>query len=86
MDAYKTEETRKRSARWAIVAITCLLVYVLSSGPTLATAFWLREATTWDGFYAAMLVYYPLLELGHGNPIDTYIEWWVHLFGTVGPC
>jgi hypothetical protein len=67
------------------MVIGCLIVYLLSSGPVLATAFWLRDATDWDGFYSVMLVYYPLLGLGDGTPIGTYIEWWVHLFGTVGP-
>ena len=85
MDAHEMQQTRKRLIRWTIVVIACLIVYVLSSGPVLATAFWLREATGCDGFYVAMFVHYPLLELGHGNPIDTYIEWWVGLFGTVGP-
>ena len=59
--------------------------YLLSSGPVLATAFWLRETTGWDAFYGVMWVYYPLIVLGHDHPIDAYIEWWVKLFGTVGP-
>ena len=62
------------------------LLYVLSSGPVLAIAFRLREATGWDGFYGAMLVYYPLLALGHDSPMMAYIEWWVvDVFHTVGP-
>ena len=69
----------------------CLLVvlpviYVLSSGPVMAIAFWLREYTGWDGFYVVMIIYYPILMLGHGNPVDVYIDWWVaDVFNTVGP-
>lgn len=65
--------------------VACVALYVPSSGPVLATAFWLREATGWNGFYAVMLLYYPLLWLPHDNPIVRYIEWWVELFDTVGP-
>jgi hypothetical protein len=72
-------------AWWGVVLLLVVAIYVLSSGPVLATAFWLREATGWDGFYAVMWVYYPLIVLPHSNPIDAYIEWWVKLFGTVGP-
>jgi hypothetical protein len=60
----------------------CLRV---SSGPVLAAAFWLREVTDRNEFYSVMYFYYPLLALGHDNPTDAYIEWWVKLFGTVGP-
>jgi len=59
--------------------LTGAIVYVPSSGPILATAFWLREATGWDGFYAAMWLYFPLLIGGHDNPVGPfvmlYIEW-----------
>ena len=59
-------------------------LYFLSSGPVLATAFWLREATGIDGFYNVMWLYAPILMLP--RPIwDGYISWWVWLFGTVGP-
>jgi hypothetical protein len=51
----------------------------------LATAFWLREATNQDAFYAALWLYYPLLVIGPDTPIDAYIGWWCKLFGTVGP-
>ena len=72
---------------WFQILLTiCPILYVLSSGPVLATTFWLREATGWDGFYSAMIIYYPLLAMGHNNPVDAYIEWWVaDVFGTVGP-
>ena len=73
------------AAWWGVVLLLFVAAYVLSSGPVLATAFWLREATGWDGFYGVMWVYYPLIVLGHDNPIDDYIEWWVKWFGTVGP-
>jgi hypothetical protein len=71
-------------ARAVVILIVTLFAYVLSSGPVLATAFLLRETTKWDGFYGVLYVYYPLLAGGHG-PVSAYIEWWVKLFGTVGP-
>jgi hypothetical protein len=61
------------------------LVYLLSSGPVLATAFWLADATGWQGFYLALWLYAPLLLLQHVDPLMTYIDWWVDLFGAVGP-
>ncbi len=74
-----------RATAWALLALMIPVVYVLSSGPVLAIAFWLREATGWDGFYAVMYLYFPLFALGHNTPIDAYIEWWVNLLGTAGP-
>lgn len=68
-----------------VAIVLLLLIYVASSGPVLAASFWLREATGWDGWYATMYLYFPLLFLGHDNPIDAYIEWWVRMFQTVGP-
>jgi hypothetical protein len=70
------------------IALLASAAYVLSSGPILATAFWLREATDWDGFYLAIWLYYPVFLMGALNPdglVSQYIEWWVELFGTVGP-
>ncbi len=67
---------------WCLMAP---ILYVLSSGPVLALGFWLREATGRDGFYSVMFLYYPIIVLGHGNPIDSYIDWWVAAFDTVGP-
>ena len=74
-------------AKVAIVVLVAFCLYVLSSGPVLATAFWLRDKTGWNGFYSAMFVYYPLLVIGHdhNNLIGVYIEWWVNLFDTAGP-
>jgi hypothetical protein len=63
-----------------------IVAYVLSSGPLLGLAFWLRERTGLNQFYAVMWLYYPILRLPRDNPIDDYIEWWVvSVFRTVGP-
>jgi hypothetical protein len=71
---------------WLLGLVLAGLLYVLSSGPVIAAAFWLREATGWDGWYAIAFLYYPLLAAGaHDNPIDWYVGFWVWLFGTVGP-
>ena len=59
---------------WAFILVAIPIVYVLSSGPVLASAFWLREATGWDAFYAVMYLYIPLFYLGHDSPIGAYIE------------
>lgn len=76
----------KRFQRWLMGIVGIPLLYVLSSGPVLGLAFRLREATGWDGFYAAMFLYYPVLVFGLNNPIGKYIEWWVvSVFRTVGP-
>jgi hypothetical protein len=82
-----TNELEKRGgAAWLLAGLfTGAIGYVPSSGPVLAAAFWLRESTGWDGFYAVMLIYLPLLALGHDNAIGAYIDWWVKLLGTVGP-
>jgi hypothetical protein len=75
----------KRFYNGPCLVVLGLLGYFLSSGPVLATAFVLREATHQNQFYWAMLPYLPLL-LGDTTGISkTYIEWWVELFGTVGP-
>jgi hypothetical protein len=74
-----------RLGRWSVVVLGVAAVYVLSSGPVLATGFWLREATGWDGFYAVMWLYAPLLIFGPDGVLMAYVEWWVELFGTVGP-
>jgi hypothetical protein len=60
-------------------------LYILSSGPVLALAFWLREATGWDGFYQVMWVYYPILRPPPFSWAVAYVEWWTNLLGTVGP-
>lgn len=72
--------------RWTLHAIVILVIYVLSSGPVIALACWLREWTGNDAFYYVFWVYFPLLMFGHNNPIMWYIEWWVvDVFDTVGP-
>jgi|GEM_PF-5292345 hypothetical protein len=82
----KEEYQRGGCVVWLLIGgLIGLIAYVPSSGPVLATTFWLRESTGWDGFYSVMFLYYPLLVWGHNTPIDAYIEWWVELFGTVGP-
>ena len=86
MIAEKDTERAKRFSGLQVLLVTFPLLYVLSSGPVMATAFWLREATGWDGFYAVMYFYFPLLAMGHTNLMGAYIEWWVvDVFGTVGP-
>lgn len=72
--------------RWGGYLLMFLVLYVLSSGPVLGAAFWLREATHNDAFYAVMWLYYPLLAFGRFEPLMHYIEWWVvDVFHTVGP-
>ncbi|MBM4076298.1 MAG: hypothetical protein FJ267_11745 [Planctomycetes bacterium] len=71
-------------SRVILVIAGLLLIYVLSSGPVLATAFMLREATGDNRFYAVMWFYFPIFLMPRflwGG----YISWWVELFGTVGP-
>jgi hypothetical protein len=83
-DTHASQPSQRRIPRYVIVALICVIAYVLSMGPVLATAFVLREATGWDGFYAALYLYYPPIAYG-GDPARDYIDWWVALFGTVGP-
>lgn len=76
----------RRVPTWPIILAVVTIGYVLSSGPVLAICFMLREATGWDGFYAAIWLYYPILVWGHTWPLSNYIEWWVvDVFNTVGP-
>lgn len=84
------ETTRRDGAlpavRWGGYLLIFLVLYVLSSGPVLGAAFWLRETTHIDAFYAVIWLYYPLLFLGRFEPLMHYIEWWVvDVFHTVGP-
>jgi hypothetical protein len=75
--------------RWRIslpiAAVVVPIVYVLSSGPVLAIAFWLRHVTRWDGFDAAMLLYYPLIQLGPHSLFENYIWWWCNLLDAMPP-
>ncbi len=77
-----TPNTTRR--RVAIGVTLTLLIYTLSSGPVMAIAFWLREATGKNAFYGVMWLYAPVLMLPRWA-WDPYISWWVDLFGTVGP-
>jgi hypothetical protein len=70
--------------RLGVLTLLGLIGYALSSGPVLATAFWLREATGFEAFYFVIWIYAPLLVLPR-SVWDPYITWWVELFGTVGP-
>ena len=75
-----------RSPEFWLIAFLCMpFVYLLSSGPVLATAFWLRDRTDWDGFYSVTWLYWPLLEGPLAWPIMFYIQWWTQLFGTMPP-
>ena len=68
----------------ALVAL--VLTYVLSSGPVVGLAFWLRETTGYDEFYVVVWLYYPLFAIRRFVPFMWYIEWWVvEVFHTVGP-
>jgi hypothetical protein len=72
--------------RTLLTALALLVpMYVLSSGPVLASAFWLRDRTGWDGFYAVIWLYLPLLYFQPRGYLHAYIEWWVNRFGTAGP-
>lgn len=81
MTANSHSETRRR-AQWFRVVIIAFLAYVASSGPVIALAFKLRDITDWNGFYATMWLYYPLIWL---QWIVAYINWWLDLLGTAWP-
>jgi hypothetical protein len=78
-----------RFVRYSLLGMFGVVAYVLSSGPVLATAFWLREWTHRDGFYAVMWLYWPLLSLGRspllGHLLGQYVTWWCRWFGVTGP-
>lgn len=77
------EYLRRAPEFWLVIFLSAPFVYVLSSGPVLATAFWLRDKTHWDGFYSAVWLYRPLLEGPLGYPFWFYVGWWTQLFGTM---
>ncbi len=71
---------------WTIAIFLVPIVYVLSSGPMIGLACWLRETTGHDEFYYVIWFYAPLFLGGHHGPLGLYIEWWVvDVFRTVGP-
>lgn len=72
-------------ARWLTTLVVVVIAYVLSCGPVLSTAFWLREHTGRDEFYAAIWLYAPLFFVGPDSLLARYIEWWCKLLHTVGP-
>ena len=85
MDETKDKPRPRSRARWIVAVLVIVFVlYPLSSGPVLATAFWLREATRIDAFYGVMWVYLPILKLPR-SLWGPYVGWWVKLFGTVFP-
>lgn len=76
----------KRLPTAIVIVVALPILYLLSSGPVIGLAFWLRNATGWDGFYYIVLLYYPLIHLDHLNVISQYIQWWIEdVFHTVGP-
>lgn len=81
------EHHPRRFRTYIFNALMWLAVYVLSSGPVLGLAFWLRERTGLDQFYAIMWLYYPIVILRpHSDLLYRYIGWWViDVFHTVGP-
>ncbi len=82
----KRRSNATRAVEGAVLAGSLLVAYVLSSGPVLATAFWMREATGRDGFFLALWLYYPLLRpAGPNGLLMEYILWWCNLLHTVGP-
>jgi hypothetical protein len=86
MTDHDRDAPKRSRSSWSLVLLLAPIVYVLSSGPVLAIAFWLREATGWDAFYAVMYLYYPVLMMARGTFVGDYIEWWVvDVFHTVGP-
>lgn len=74
-----------RVAAWSSLLFMGLLFYVLSSGPVLAVACWLREHTHIDQFYAVFWLYFPLWAFGRIPVLDAYVGWWFKLLGAVGP-
>jgi hypothetical protein len=77
----------RRLFRYVTSALLGVMLYVLSSGPMLGLAFWLRERTGIDQFYAVMWLYYPLFKFRPvWEVVEKYVEWWVvDVFRTVGP-
>ena len=77
---------RKPLGRLSALFFGLTLIYVLSSGPILATACRLREFTGNDGWYATFIPYWPLLTtVGRDSLVGQYIDWWFAFAGAVGP-
>ena len=73
-----------RCARISLAALSPVL-YFLSSGPVLTSAFWLREITHSDGWYAVSWLYMPIFLLLPRSMWDPYLTWWCNFTGTAGP-
>lgn len=77
---------RKPLGRLGVLFLALTLMYILSSGPILATACRLREFTGNDGWYATFMLYGPLLTTAGGDSfVIQYINWWFAFAGAVGP-
>ena len=78
---------QRRLTDYGYAVVVLFVAYVLSSGPVIGLACWLREATGYDQFYAVFWLYLPLWYLvGNGGILGSYVEWWVvDVFHTVGP-
>ncbi|WP_165075427.1 hypothetical protein [Paludisphaera rhizosphaerae] len=77
---------RNPFGRFGVLFLALTLIYILSSGPILATACRLREFTGYDGWYATFIPYWPLLTtVGRDSFVIHYIEWWFAFAGAVGP-
>lgn len=88
MNRHSDPKAARRGFSWLVGGFAVIVLYVLSSGPVLALAFWLRETTHNDLFYSAIWLYYPVFMLGQqpDGLLMRYIEWWVvDVFQTVGP-
>jgi hypothetical protein len=83
-DADETQNRGSRFGRYSAAILIVGVFYIFSSGPVLAGACWLREATDQDAFYLAFWLYGPLLFF-RCRPLDAYVTWWFWLFDTVGP-
>lgn len=75
---------RARSPHWLTLAAAGAAGYFLGSGPVLAAACWLRDATGWDVFYAVEWMYPVRLMPGAaaGEAWLSYVRWWMELLGT----
>ena len=81
----RTAPTRRnRFKKWCLILASALAIYILTSGPIIATAFRLRELTGRNGYYDVIYAYVPLMALG-GQPFQAIIRWWLTMFRVVDP-
>ena len=85
--ATDAEHHPRRFRTHLLSVLVAVAAYFLSSGPMLGLAFWLREKTGYDQFYAVMWLYDPVVKLCNSvECVGKYVEWWVvSVFHTVGP-